>query len=89
MHSLIYNYDMTVKYGVKDKMNIVNQSKNTKPEENFKGPREGAKNLQKESKIDKVRNIIIIVNCLFISDQLQKKLPDNFYFENPPASSQY
>ena len=78
---------MTVKYGVKDKMNIVNQSKNTKPEENFKGPREGAKNLQKESKIDKVRNIIIIVNCLFISDQLQKKLPDNFYFENPPASS--
>ena len=34
--------------------------------------------LYKESKIDKVRNIIIIANCRFVYDQLQKKLPENF-----------
>ena len=45
---------------------------------NFKGLREGAENLYKESKIDKVRNIIIIANCQFVYDQLQKKLPENF-----------
>ena len=33
---------------------------------NFKGPKEGAKNLYKESKIDKVRNIRIIANCRFV-----------------------
>ena len=45
---------------------------------NFKGPREGAKNLYKESKIDKVSNIIIIANCRFVYDQLRKKPPENF-----------
>ena len=37
---------------------------------NFKGPRGGSENLYKESKIDKVRNIIIIANCQFVYDQL-------------------
>ena len=37
---------------------------------NFKGLREGAENLYKESKIDKVKNIIIIANCRFLYDQL-------------------
>ena len=45
---------------------------------NFKGSRGGAENCYKESKIDKVRNITIIANCLFVCDQLQKKLPENF-----------
>ena len=45
---------------------------------NFKGPREGDKNIYKESKIDKVRNITIIVNCWFVYIQLWKKLAENF-----------
>ena len=45
---------------------------------NFKGPREGAENLYKQSKIDKVRNIIIIANCQLVYEQLWKKLPENF-----------
>ena len=40
------------------------------------GPREGVENLYKESKIDKIRNII--TNCQFVYDQLRKKLPENF-----------
>ena len=44
---------------------------------NFKGPKEGAENLYKESKTDKGRNIII-ANCQFVHCQLQKKLPENF-----------
>ena len=44
----------------------------------FKGTREGAENLYKESKINQVRNIIIIGNCRFVYDQLRKKLPENF-----------
>ena len=44
----------------------------------FNGTREGAENLYKESKIDQVRNIIIIGNCRFVYDQLRKKLPENF-----------
>ena len=43
----------------------------------FSGPREGAEHLYKESKIDKLRTIIIIANCLFVYDQLRKKLPEN------------
>ena len=42
----------------------------------FMGPREGVENLYKESKIDKIRNII--TNCQFVYDQLRKKLPENF-----------
>ena len=41
-------------------------------------PREGAKNLYKESKIEKVSNIIIITNYRLVYDQLRKKLPENF-----------
>ena len=75
-------------------MNILNQFKKQKAIRilNFKGPREGAQNLYKESKIDKVINIIIIANCRFVYDQLQKKLPESFwlfYFEHPPTLSQY
>ena len=44
---------------------------------NFKGPREGGENLYKESKIDKVRNIII-ANCQFVYNQQRKKLPESF-----------
>ena len=42
------------------------------------GPREGVENLYQESKIDKIRNIIIVTNCQFVYDQLRKKLPEDF-----------
>ena len=60
-------------------MNILNQLKKHKAIRilNFKSPREGAENLYKESKIDKVRNIIITANCRFVYDHLRKKLPEN------------
>ena len=45
---------------------------------NFTGPGEEAEKLYKQSKTDKVRNIIIITNCRFVYDQLWKKLPENF-----------
>ena len=60
---------------------------------NFKGPREGAEDLYKESRIDEVGNIIIRANCRFVYDQPHKKLPQNFsdffYFEHPTTSLQY
>ena len=45
---------------------------------NFKVSKQGAEKLYKKLKIDKVRNIIIIANCWFAYDQLQKNLPESF-----------
>ena len=53
---------------------------------NFKGPREGADYLHKESKINKLKNIIRITNCQFVYDQLKNNLSEtfsNFFTLNP------
>ena len=53
---------------------------------NFKGPREGADYLHKESKINKLKNIIRIANCQFVYDQLKNNLSEtfsNFFTLNP------
>ena len=44
---------------------------------NFKGPQEGSDYLYKESRINKLKNIII-ANCQFIHDQLKNNLPETF-----------
>ena len=44
---------------------------------NFKGPQEGSDYLYKESRINKLKNIII-ANCQFIYDQLKNNLPETF-----------
>ena len=66
-------------------MNIFSQLKKHKKKAtrilNFKSPKEGAKNLCRKLKIDKVRNVIYNnnqLNCWFVYNQLQKKFPENF-----------
>ena len=56
-------------------INWKNTKQSNKNSKTFKGPRreQGAENFYKESKIDKVRNIVIIANCRFIYDQLPTK----------------
>ena len=43
---------------------------------NFKGPQESVDYLYKESKIDKLKNIIIKDNCRLVYDQLKNNLPE-------------
>ena len=45
---------------------------------NFKGPQESVDYLYKESKIDKLKNIIIKDNCRLVYDQLKNNLPETF-----------
>ena len=45
---------------------------------NFKGPQESVDYLYKESKIDKLKNIIIKENCRLVYDQLKNNLPETF-----------
>ena len=45
---------------------------------NFKDPQESVDYLYKESKIDKLKNIIIKDNCCFVYDQLKNNLPEIF-----------
>ena len=45
---------------------------------NFKGPQESVDYLHKESKFDKLKNIIIKANCRLVYDQLKNNLPETF-----------
>ena len=45
---------------------------------NFKGPQKSFDCLYKESKIDKLKNILIKDNCHFVYDQLKNNLPETF-----------
>ena len=45
---------------------------------NFKGPQESVDYLYKESKIDKLKNIIIKDNCRLVYDQLKNNLSETF-----------
>ena len=45
---------------------------------NFKGLREGSDYLYKESKINKLKNIIIIANIQLVYNQLKNNLPKTF-----------
>ena len=45
---------------------------------NFKGPQESVDYLYEESKIDKLKNIIIKDNCRLVYDQLKNNLPEIF-----------
>ena len=45
---------------------------------NFKGPQELVDNLYKDSKINKLKSIIIKANCRFVYDQLKNNLPETF-----------
>ena len=45
---------------------------------NIKGPQESVGYLYKESKVDKLKNIIIQDNCHLVYDQLKNNLPETF-----------
>ena len=55
---------------------------------NFKGPREGAENLYKESKKDEVRNSQLSICIWSTTKKASRKFQWLFYFEHPPTSSQ-
>ena len=72
---------MGVKYGDKIKVKFVEAKKKTQNKAlrilNFKCPLESIDYFYKESKIDKLKNIMK-ANCRLVYDQLKNNLPDSF-----------
>ena len=72
---------MGVKYGDKIKVKFVEAKKKTQNKAlrilNFKCPLESVDYFYKESKIDKLKNIMK-ANCRLVYDQLKNNLPDSF-----------
>ena len=77
---------------VKDEISILSQLKKQNKAIrilNFKGPKEGAENSYKESKIDRVRNIIIASCIQSTTKKASRKFLWLVYFEHQTATSQY
>ena len=56
---------------------------------NFKGPRDLVDYLYKESKIDKLKSIIIKANCQLVYDQLKTNLSETFSNFSPSKTPNY
>ena len=68
---------MGVKYGNKTKVKLLRRLKGHNLK-HYEGPRELDDYLYKESKIDKLKHVIIKANCQFVYDQLKTNLPETF-----------
>ena len=90
-------FDTHLRYGCQiwgqNQSKIVEAIKKTQNKLNFKGSRESVDYLYKESKIVKLKNIIIKANYQLVHDQLkiifQKLLVIFFYFKHPITQTQH